>query len=80
MIIEFFVTIVTNLLTSALSAAQVLTIPSDIAGALSTFMAYGNYVVGGDLLLLFATSVTTWMTLKLTVGVVLFVWRLLPLT
>lgn len=80
MIIEFFVTIVTNLLTSALSAAQVLTIPSDIAGALSTFMAYGNYVVGGDLLLLFATSVTTWMTLKLTVGVVLFIWRLLPLT
>lgn len=80
MIIEFFVTIVTNLLTSALSAAQVLTIPSDIAGALSTFIAYGNYVVGGDLLLLFATSVTTWMTLKLTVGVVLFVWRLLPLT
>ncbi len=80
MIIEFFVTLVTNLLTSALSAAQVLTIPSDIAGALSTFMAYGNYVVGGDLLLLFATSVTTWMTLKLTVGVVLFVWRLLPLT
>lgn len=80
MIIEFFVTIVTNLLTSALSAAQVLTIPSDVAGALSTFMAYGNYVVGGDLLLLFATSVTTWMTLKLTVGVVLFIWRLLPLT
>ena len=80
MIIEFFVTLVTNLLNSALSAAQVLTIPSDIAGALSTFIAYGNYVVGGDLLLLFATSVTTWMTLKLTVGVVLFVWRLLPLT
>ena len=80
MIIEFFINLVTGFITSALSAAQVLTIPSDIAGALSTFMAYGNYVVGGDLLLLFATSVTTWMGLKLTVGVILFFWRLLPLT
>ena len=80
MIVEFFINLVTGFITSALSAAQVLTIPSDIAGALSTFMAYGNYVVGGDLLLLFATSVTTWMGLKLTVGVILFFWRLLPLT
>ena len=80
MIVEFFINCVCSLINSALSVASTLTIPTDIAGALSTFMAYGNYIVGGDLLLLFTTSVTTWMSVKASVGLVLFLWRLLPLT
>ena len=80
MIVEFFVTCVVTLINNALGVVRALTLPKDISGALATFISYGNYIVGSDLLLLFATSVATWMMIKLSVSVILFVWRLLPLT
>lgn len=80
MIVEFFCNIIVALLTGAINGLSVVTLPVDLVGALSAFIGYGNAIVGVDLLLIFAASVSLWMTAKLSVGVLLFVWRLLPFT
>jgi hypothetical protein len=78
MIIEFFINMFVAFLDTLISAVSMVTLPIDMISALSTVSAYGSWIVGSDLLLLFATCVFTWTTIKIGVGLVLFVWRLLP--
>jgi hypothetical protein len=67
-------------LDTLISAVSMVTLPIDMISALSTVSAYGSWIVGSDLLLIFATCVFTWTTIKIGIGLVLFVWRLLPFT
>lgn len=82
MILEFLINIFVGLVTTALGAVggSTFTLPLDAVIALKTVLAYGNYVVGVDLLLIMATMVMFWTLVKLTIGFVLWVWKLLPLT
>lgn len=80
MILEGLVNIFCALLDGLLFGLQLVQIPIQGIEALATVTAYGSYVVGADLLLCFAAVVSAWMLVKLTVGVGLFIWRLLPLT
>ena len=52
----------------------------DVLDGLATFAGYGSWVVGADLLAVFGASVMFWWVFKGTVGVVVFLWRLLPFT
>ena len=80
MIVEFFIKMFVAFLDTLISAVSMVTLPIDMISALSTVSAYGSWVVGSDLLLIFATCVFTWTTVKIGIGLVLFVWRLLPFT
>ena len=80
MILENLINVFCALLDGLLSGMSFVKVPVDGIAVLATVTAYGSYVVGADLLLCFASVVTTWMLIKLTVGIGLFVWRLLPLT
>ncbi|MGC6178118.1 hypothetical protein [Bacteroides xylanolyticus] len=80
MIIEFFINMFVAFLDTLISAVSMVTLPIDMISALSTVSAYGSWIVGSDLLLIFATCVFTWTTIKIGIGLVLFVWRLLPFT
>ena len=80
MIIEFFVNIVVTLLCGAVSGLKLLSLPVDMIGALATVIQYGAYVMGADLFLLVMGSVMFWIGVKTTAGVLIFVWKLLPLT
>lgn len=80
MIFEFFINMFVTFLDTLISAVSIVTLPIDMISAVSTVSAYGSWVVGSDLLLIFATCVFTWTTIKIGIGLVLFVWRLLPLT
>ncbi len=80
MIVEFFINMFVAFLDTLISAVSMVTLPIDMISALSTVSAYGSWVVGSDLLLIFATCVFTWTTVKIGIGLVLFVWRLLPFT
>lgn len=79
MIIEFFVNIVVTLLCGAVSGLKLLSLPVDMIGALATVIQYGSYVMGSDLFLLVMGSVMFWIGVKTTAGVLIFVWKLLPL-
>ncbi len=80
MIIEFFINMFVAFLDTLISAVSMVTLPIDMISAITTVSAYGSWVVGSDLLLIFATCVFTWTTVKIGMGLVLFVWRLLPFT
>lgn len=80
MILEFVIDVFCGFLVQLMSAANAVSIPVNGIQTLATFASYGSYIVGSDLLLTFCGVVFMWMGTKLTVGVGLFVWRLLPLT
>ncbi len=80
MIMETIINIFCGVFDTLLSGLQLVNIPVQGINVLSTFTAYGSYVVGADLLLCFASVVVTWMLIKISVGIGLFLWRLLPLT
>lgn len=80
MILEFLLNIVVNCLSGVMKGLQIVSIPTDAIHALVEIIVYGNYVVGTDILLLIFGSVMAWITIRCTVGLAVFIWKLLPLT
>lgn len=48
--------------------------------SLETVLRFGVWVIGEDMWNFFISTVTGWLTFKMGWGVVLFVYRLIPLT
>ena len=80
MIFEALINILCELIVGALEGFNLVTLPVNLIQALGAFCSYGAYIVGADLLLVFCSCVLMWMSIKAVVGLVLFIWRLLPLT
>lgn len=83
MIFEFFINIFVTFLEgiiTSISSLPFLSIPVDSAYAIAKISVYGSWIVGADLMVVFGACVFFWTSVKLTAGLVLFVWRLLPLT
>lgn len=80
MIFEGLINILCGLIVGVLQGFNMVTLPVNLIQALGAFCSYGAYIVGADLLLIFASCVLMWMTIKSVLGIILFIWRLLPLT
>lgn len=80
MILEGLINIFVSFLLGLLDSLSILSLPLDMITVLHEFCVYGSYIVGSDLLMLFASLVFTWTTAKLTVGIGIRLWELLPLT
>lgn len=80
MILEFLMNIVVNCLCGVMKGLTIVSLPTDAIKALTTVIVYGNHLVGTDLLLTLFGCVMGWITIRCTVGLVVFVWKLLPLT
>jgi len=80
MIVECVLSLFTSLVCQAISACGVLSLPLDSVRVLQAITCYGSYVVGSDLLLIFGSTVAFWLAVKCGLGLLLFIWRLLPLT
>lgn len=80
MILEALIDLFVNFLLALLDTVNLVNIPSDVVATLHEFAVYGSYVVGSDLLVLFATMIFTWAAAKLSVGLAIRIWELLPLT
>lgn len=61
-------------------ALEFINLPTQAIGALSTILVYGNWIVGVDILALFAGTVVFWWGVQLSIGVAVWVWEHLPLT
>lgn len=80
MIFNIFIDILVDLIVTAIGTLNFVTIQTDVIMSLAKFTRFGAYVVGSDILLIFSASVLMWMGVRFTVGLVVFVWKLLPLT
>jgi hypothetical protein len=80
MILEALITLFLNFLLALLDTLNLVSAPVDIIVALREFAVYGSYIVGSDLLVLFGTMVFLWAIAKLSVGLAIRIWELLPLT
>lgn len=80
MIFEIPINLLCGLIVRALEGLNLVALPVNAIQALGAFCAYGSHVVGADLLLIFCSCVLGWAVLKGTLGLLLFIWRLLPLT
>ena len=80
MIIQGLVSMFVGILVKLLDFASFVSIPTDVITVLSTATVFGSYVVGSDIMVLFGTSITSWIAVKLSIGLALQVWKLLPFT
>lgn len=69
-----------NLIVGFFSLFEFVSLPLDIISTLYTILCYGVWVVGADVLLLFTSSVMLWVSFKATVGLAIWLYKLLPLT
>lgn len=81
MIIEFFLNILIGFLDLCLSGlGNVISLPVDAIGVLATIWGYGTFILGPDLFVLAMSSIFFWFVTRFTIGLVVFLWKLLPLT
>ncbi len=80
MIVEGLVELTMNLIEMIFTGFNIVTVPVDIASTLMTILGYGAWVLGADLVAYVFTTILGWLMFRFVAGVLIFVWRLLPLT
>lgn len=80
MIVEGVVDLFFNTFSLLFGAFELVQLPTQAIGALTSVLAYGNWIVGVDILVLFAASVVFWWGVHMSIGLAVWVWKMLPLT
>ena len=80
MIVEGLVDYFLSILRLALSGFEIIGLPFQVIDTLQTIMVYGIWIVGLDIMAIFVTTIISWWSIKLLVGVIIWLWELLPLT
>lgn len=69
-----------DLIFIAFQGLEVVHLPYQIINALATITAYGTWIIGFDLMSIFISMVVGWWIIKFTVGLIIFIWELIPFT
>ena len=80
MIVESIVDVFFSTISMAFSGLEIVGLPLQTINTLSTILVYGVWVVGADILALFVGFIVGWWGIKFLVGLVVWVWELLPMT
>lgn len=80
MIVEGLTGLVSWLVGQIFSGLESSAIPTDMIAPLLNIMKFGVWVLGADLYMIVITVIFGWLFFKLTSGIVLFIYRLIPLT
>lgn len=80
MIVQTIVDFFFNTFSLAFSGLEIIGLPLSYINTLQSILCYGVWVVGADLIAIFVSMVVGWWTIKLAVGLIVWVWELLPLT
>lgn len=80
MIVESLVDVFFYLIRNALDIGVFMDVPMDWLEPLTDILMYGIWIVGADTMACFATVIVGWWTTKFVLGVIVWVWELLPLT
>lgn len=80
MIAKTLVDLFLGMLRVAFEGFEIVGLPYQVINTLSTITVYGIWIVGADILGIFVSMIIGWWTVKLVVGLVVWIWELLPLT
>lgn len=80
MIVSGLIDLVCSILKGLLSLADKLHIPVDAINVIGQITKYGCWIVGADFMALFFGVVISMYTIKFSIGVIEWVWKMLPLT
>lgn len=78
MIIEALFHFARNILMFAFGVINYVPISYDAVQSLYEILCYGTWVVGADLLAVVCAQITFWIGVRLTVGLISFVWDWIP--
>ncbi len=80
MIIESIFNIIVGFLTTAINGlGGVVSLPIEVIEVLSTIWGYGTFILGSDIFVLCMSSFFFWFFARFTIGLLSFIWHLLPL-
>lgn len=57
-----------------------LGLPYDLINVLGSVLCYGTWIIGADLMALIVGAIVFWWGVKFAIGLVVWLWELLPLT
>lgn len=80
MIIEGLTGLAAWLIGLLFEGLQTVTLPFNLINVLLDFMKFGVWVLGGDLYLIVMSTIIGWLFFKISSGIILFIYRLIPLT
>lgn len=80
MIVETVVDLFFSMLSLAFSGLEIVGLPYQVINTLATISVYGVWIVGADILAIFVSLIVSWWLIKFVVGMVVWLWELLPLT
>jgi len=80
MILQGIMDVFYGIFCQLMTVVSIIDIPADIANGMVAVTGFGAWVCGADILVLTFAVVSGWFVLKLTVGLVLWLWDLLPFT
>lgn len=80
MIAEGLIDLFFGIFRVAFGAIEIVSLPTQTIEALTTILAYGNWIVGIDIMALFSASVIFWWVFNMSIGLIVWVWNRLPLT
>lgn len=80
MIINALINLFLELILGSYKVIEAVNLPLDTINALTSILAYGNWLVGVDIMALFAGSVVFWWVFHLSIGLIVWVWEKLPFT
>ena len=62
------------------SGFNIITLPLNLTSALFDIMKFGAWIIGGDLFAIVFGNIFFWLGFKFVSGLILFIYRLIPLT
>lgn len=79
MIIEFFLNIIVGFISTGINGlGSVITLPVNMITVLFEIWGYGTFILGSDLFVLCMTSFFFWFFARFTIGLITFIWHLIP--
>lgn len=80
MVTETLVDFLFQTLNGAFAVLDFVGLPMDFINVLQSILCYGIWVVGADLMAIIVGSIVAWWGAKFIVGLLVFVWELIPFT
>lgn len=78
MIIEGLISLFCHAFSLLLTPFEAISLPFNFINVLATISGFGTYLVGADLLIMIVGCVMFWTSVKVSVGIILFIWDILP--
>lgn len=80
MIVETLFAWACDMIYQLFSTFEFINLPVDLLQTLLAILEFGTWVVGADVLALFTSSLLFWAAFNMSAGLIVWIWKMLPLT